>query len=116
MAWERMLRVSRQIPHPFAQHILMEVEIPRRLGDRHTPLLDQPHCLKLELATELPSLHWKTPVPSSTPYLGGHGTVRKQLWLNDRSSTSHTQERCNDHRLGGMMKPGSRRTPWRLSE
>src|SRR6476659_1796511 len=87
MAWERMLRVGRQIPHPFAQHILMEVEIPRRLGDRHTPLLDQPHCLKLELATELPSLHWKTPVPSSTPYLGVQGTGSRPVGCFGQNAT-----------------------------
>jgi hypothetical protein len=67
MAGKRMLRVARQIPHPFAQHILVEIEIPRRLGDGNTPFLDQSHSFKLELAAELSSLHWKTPVPSSTP-------------------------------------------------
>ncbi len=44
-----MLRVGRQIPHPFAQHILVEIEIPRRLGDGNTPFLDQSHSFKLEL-------------------------------------------------------------------
>ena len=53
MARKRLLRISGKLPNPFAQHILVKVEITGRPGYRHTPSLDQFHCLKLELAGEL---------------------------------------------------------------
>jgi hypothetical protein len=41
-----MLRIIRKRLHPTAQLGLMHTEILRSLRIRHTPLLDQPHCLK----------------------------------------------------------------------
>lgn len=38
-----------------------------RLRHRNAPILHQPHCLKLELATELPSSH--PPLSSSVKHL-----------------------------------------------
>jgi hypothetical protein len=58
-----MLRVLAQLPDPFAQHILVHVQIPRRLGDRYAALPDQTDRLKFELAALIPSLHVNTPVP-----------------------------------------------------
>ena len=52
---ECMLRVGHCIPHPFAQHVLMQVQVARRLRHRHASFLDQPHSLKVELTAELPS-------------------------------------------------------------
>src|ERR1700688_3183804 len=42
----------------------MHTKVLRGLRIRDTPILDQPHSLKLELACELPSLHDTPPVPS----------------------------------------------------
>src|SRR5271154_2088400 len=42
----------------------IHTEVVRSLRTRHAPLLDQPHCLKLELPCKLPSLHDSPPVPS----------------------------------------------------
>jgi hypothetical protein len=44
------------------------------LRNRYVPILYQPHGFKLELPSELSSWHCTPPVPSSTPYLGVHGT------------------------------------------
>jgi hypothetical protein len=38
-----MLWVKREIRTPFAQHILMEIEVAGSLGDRNTPILYQLH-------------------------------------------------------------------------
>src|ERR1700688_3560168 len=42
----------------------MHTKVLRGLRIRDTPILDQPHSLKLELACKLPSLHDTPPVPS----------------------------------------------------
>src|SRR6476660_9123046 len=42
----------------------MSAQVLRRLHIRHAPILDQAHCLKLELSRELPPLHDAPPVPS----------------------------------------------------
>src|SRR4029079_9368077 len=42
----------------------MNAQVLRRLHIRHAPILDQAHCLKLELSRELPPLHDAPPVPS----------------------------------------------------
>lgn len=61
------------IANPFAQHILVQVEIAGGLRHRYPALPHQLYRLKLELAAELPSLHSHPPVPK-TPYLGVHGS------------------------------------------
>jgi hypothetical protein len=55
MAGQGMLRISVRIADPLAQHVLVQVQIPRSLRNRNATLLHQPHCLKLELAVEFPS-------------------------------------------------------------
>jgi hypothetical protein len=57
------LRIGRQRRDPFAQHILMEIEITRHLRNLNTPCFNQSHHLKPELAAELSSLHFNSPVP-----------------------------------------------------
>src|SRR6476661_2280947 len=42
----------------------MNAEVLRRLHIRHASILDQAHCLKLELSRKLPPLHDAPPVPS----------------------------------------------------
>src|SRR5271169_1401367 len=42
----------------------MHTKVLRGLRIRDTPILDQPHSLKLELPCKLPSLHDTPPVPS----------------------------------------------------
>src|ERR1700691_5944659 len=42
----------------------MHTKVFRGLSIRHASLFDQPHSLKLELASKLPSLHDTPPVPS----------------------------------------------------
>src|SRR5271163_1977446 len=42
----------------------MHTKVLRGLRIRDTPILDQPHSLKLELTCKLPSLHGTPPVPS----------------------------------------------------
>ncbi|MER8482496.1 hypothetical protein [Mesorhizobium sp. M1322] len=44
----------------------MEIQITGCLRHCYAPFLHQPHCLKLELAAELPSSHSYSPVPSNT--------------------------------------------------
>jgi hypothetical protein len=57
---------DRQLPHPFAQHVLMQIQIAGCLADRYATLLDQPHRLTLELAAECSSrCHAPPPVSSS---------------------------------------------------
>jgi len=51
----------------------VQIEITGCLRHRNATIPHQPHCLKLELAAELSSLHSHSPVPS-TPYLGVHET------------------------------------------
>jgi hypothetical protein len=63
MAGKGMMRIGAQLPDPFAQHILVQFQVACRLSDRDAPILHKPHCLKLELARKLPSLHVTPPVP-----------------------------------------------------
>lgn len=48
MAGRGMLRIPRQIGYPFAQHILMDIEIAGGLNYRPASSLNQPYRLKLE--------------------------------------------------------------------
>src|SRR5690606_5302792 len=66
MTGKGMLRIGAEFPDPFAQHVLMQIQIAGGLRHRNAPILHQPHCLKLELAAELPSSHSHSPVPSNT--------------------------------------------------
>ena len=52
---KRMNRIGAEFLHPFAQHVLIEVEIAGRLCHRDASFPDKLHRLKLELATEFPS-------------------------------------------------------------
>lgn len=61
-----MLRIGRQLSHPFAQHVLVQIQVTCRLTDRYATVLDQPHRLTLELAAERSSrCHEPPPVSSS---------------------------------------------------
>lgn len=57
---------SRCLPDPLAQHVLVQIQIAGSLRNGNTPILHQPHCLKLELGAELPSSRSNSPVPSNT--------------------------------------------------
>jgi hypothetical protein len=70
-AGQGLHRIGRQIPRPFAQGVLVNIQILRRLRNADPALLDQAHSLELEL----------TPRPSSPivhlqlqeiPHLGVH--------------------------------------------
>lgn len=56
------LRVHGKLLHPFAQHVLVNIQIARRLRNCDTALSHQPHRINLELADELPSLHRRPPI------------------------------------------------------
>jgi hypothetical protein len=58
-----LLRIASQLPHPFAQNVLVHVEITCRLSRRNTALPDRPNRSNLELSRKLPSLH--VPPPAS---------------------------------------------------
>jgi hypothetical protein len=60
-------RISAKFLDPFAQDVLMNIQIPRRLRDTDAAIPHQFHCLKLELAAELPSFHSFAPVSLETP-------------------------------------------------
>ena len=66
MAGKRMLRIVGELSDPFAQHVLVEIQIARRLRNRNTPILHKSYGLKLELAAEFPSLNSNSPVPLNT--------------------------------------------------
>ena len=86
--------------HPFAQHVLVKVQIPGGLRHRYPALPDQLHRLKLKLPAEFPSLHSHPPV-SKTPYLGVHETGSSSLAANETL-------RCwvEDRLSGVVAKPG----------
>lgn len=48
------------------QHILMEIKNTGRLRHPSAAILHQAHCLKVELAAELPSPHFHSPIPLNT--------------------------------------------------
>ena len=52
-----MPRIGGQFLYPFAQHVLLNIQIVSRLGNRHPALPVHPYRLKLELAGKLHSLH-----------------------------------------------------------
>jgi hypothetical protein len=62
-AGKRLRRIGGQIPRPFAQQILVNTKIARRLRHAHTTVLDQAHGLDLELSSKLSSSH--RPPPAS---------------------------------------------------
>lgn len=67
IAREGFLRSLTQLANPFAQHVLVHIQVLGRLGNGHPTLGDQPDRLELELAAECPSsLHEPPPVSSST--------------------------------------------------
>ena len=56
MSRERPCRRRSKLLHPFAQHVLVDIEVPCRLGSADTAVTNEPNRLDLELSTELPSL------------------------------------------------------------
>src|SRR3979409_288310 len=57
MAGEGLNGVRAELLHPFAQHVLMDVQVSRSLCRRHPALPNQPDRLDLELSTKLSSPH-----------------------------------------------------------
>ena len=55
-AWKSLLRVSRQLAHPFAQRVLMNLKVSGGLRHRHASALNQLYSPKLEFPARLPSL------------------------------------------------------------
>jgi hypothetical protein len=49
-------RIGAKFFHLFAQHVLVDLQIPSRLRDAHSSFLDQANRLDLELTPNLPSL------------------------------------------------------------
>lgn len=54
---ECVSRIGGKLLRPFAQHVLVHIQITSSLRNCDTALANEPHRLKLELAAELPSLH-----------------------------------------------------------
>ena len=63
MSRERPCRRRSKLLHPFAQLVLVDFEVPCRLGSADTAVTNEPNRLNLELSTGLPSLH---PPPSAS--------------------------------------------------
>ena len=66
LARERMLRVGGKLLDPFAQHVLVHVQIARRLRCRYAALTYQLHGFELESPIKPSPSHLLPPVPSST--------------------------------------------------
>src|ERR1700722_5619413 len=47
--WKGLRRIGRQLFHPFAENVLVDIEITRSLGHRNSTLLDQANRLDLNL-------------------------------------------------------------------
>src|SRR3979411_383201 len=75
MAGEGLNGVRAELLHPFAQHVLMDVQVSRSLCRRHPALPNQPDRLDLELSTKLSSPHDYLRL-HETPKLGVHQTGR----------------------------------------
>jgi hypothetical protein len=54
LSGECVLRIVRKCLHPAAKLRLMHTQLLPGLRKRYAAILDQPHCLKLELAGKLP--------------------------------------------------------------
>src|SRR3984885_13560915 len=57
MTGKRLRRVGSQFLRPAAQHVLADVEIPRRLSDAHPAFPNQPNRFDLELPAKYPPRH-----------------------------------------------------------
>jgi hypothetical protein len=67
VAGECILRIVGERLHPVVELRDVNAQVLRRLLLRDAALLDQPNCLKLELACELPTLlHGPPPAPLNT--------------------------------------------------
>src|SRR6476619_5411289 len=66
MSRERPCRLRSKLLHPFAQHVLVDIEVPCRLVSADTAVTNEPNRLDLELSTELPSLHRPPPASRNT--------------------------------------------------
>lgn len=62
VAGKGLRRIGRKELHPFAQLVLMDIQIPRRLRHAHSAILDQADRLHLELTPKLSSPHAPPPV------------------------------------------------------
>jgi hypothetical protein len=91
----------------------VEIQIARSLRHRDTPILHQPHRLKLELAAELPSSHSLSPVPSNT--LSRCPRNRQQA---NRLSPIHATKQGKRYRcyVSSRLKDGrtNRNDGWRI--
>jgi hypothetical protein len=71
-----LVRIGGQFLDPFAQHVLMDIEVPGSLCRRHPPILDQPYRLDLELTRENFLRRIANRQLLGAPYLGVHGKHR----------------------------------------
>jgi hypothetical protein len=62
VAGKGLRRIGREELRPFAQLVLMDVQVPRRLRDTHSAILDQANRLDLELAPKSSSPHTPSPL------------------------------------------------------
>src|SRR3981189_606050 len=74
--------VRAELLHPFAQHVLMDVQVSRSLCRRHPALPNQPDRLDLELSTKLSSPH---------DYLRLHETPKLSVHQTGSSSDPTSQ-------------------------
>jgi len=52
LAGKGLRRIAGQFLHPTAQHVLVQIEIPRRLGHAHAAFAHQTNRFNFELPTE----------------------------------------------------------------
>ena len=73
MPGEGLSRIGAELLDPFAQHVLVDVQVTAGLRHRHPALPDKLDRLDLELSTELSSPHDHLRL-HETPKLGVHQT------------------------------------------
>src|ERR1700722_880273 len=70
---KRLLRIYAKFLHPFANNVLVDVEVPRRLSHAYASLTHQAYRLDLDSQLNLRLCIACLRLPE-TPYLGVHGT------------------------------------------
>ena len=106
MARESLNRIKAQLLRPAAKHVLMEIQISRRLCDPDPSLPDQSNGLDLKLSGKYPPCHNPPPVSKNTLFsvstnpAAGHvvGLVRRQpppggVLTTDSDATLNRYER-----------------------
>src|ERR1700722_19466301 len=90
---KRLLRICAKFLHPFANNVLVDVEVPRRLSHAYASLTHQAYRLDLDSRLNLRLCIACLRLPE-TPYLGVHGTgsrPQEAIYLGNRPlSTNKT--------------------------